>query len=239
MFLSVVINTMSVLSMLIVALPGYILLSANLMCSMFSFSFKPMLNDFSSKKLFMFSLIGVASIAISKPSFRSLGSLTVYHVLIHISRMALLNVSIVTLLKLALLYLLMHLFLFGSGVMPSPLLVFWSIVLPLEFLIWRHPLNCFCMKFLTILFLRCLGVLVGLTYAPTINGSWNFALKNVFFLGIVLFTRATNVFMFLPIVSISLGMSSLIKNCFLLPTYRPPRSSHLHLLPLLFLLTNL
>ena len=94
---SVVVTTiMSVLLMPIVASLGFIFLSANLMCLIYSYSFNCMLNVYSSIKLSMFSQIGGggANIATSTLSLISLGSLIVYHARIHISRMALLSANI-------------------------------------------------------------------------------------------------------------------------------------------------
>ena len=96
--LLVVTTIMSVSSMLSVALLGFILLSANLMCFMSLCNFKHMLNDCLSTKLSMFSQTGGVSIVTLTPSFRSLASHTMCLVLIHISRMVQLNVSIVILL---------------------------------------------------------------------------------------------------------------------------------------------
>ena len=67
---------------------------------------------------------GGVNITTSIPFLISLGFHTMCLVLIHISRMARLNVSIVTLLKLVSLYLPMHRYLLGFGVMRFPLPVF-------------------------------------------------------------------------------------------------------------------
>ena len=71
--LSVVIITISVSLMLIVALPGFTLLNANLMCLIFLFSFKNMLNVFSSTKLFMSSQTGGGEYRNLNSFFQSLG----------------------------------------------------------------------------------------------------------------------------------------------------------------------
>ena len=95
------------------------------------------------------------------------------------------------------------------------------------------------MNFLTILSSRFLAVLVGRTFGPTTVASLSFAPKSASFLGIVLFTKATNVSMFQQIESISPVMSCLMKICFLFRICHLPQRCHHPLIFLVFCLINL
>lgn len=57
-------------------------------------------------------------------------------------------------------------------------------------------------------------MLVGLTFDPTTPANFNFDLHNVFFLAIVTFIKGSNVWIHLPVGSISHVMWSLMKKFF-------------------------
>jgi hypothetical protein len=68
-------------------------------------------------------------------------------------------------------------------------------------------------------FFALLGVRFGLTFVLIINESFSFAPCNVFFLAIVVFTKATSVLIYLLGVSIFLAMSHSTSQFFLFPNY--------------------
>jgi hypothetical protein len=85
----------------------------------------------------------------------------------------------------------MHLFIFVSGVMPSPQHAFLLIACLLVLSIGKPRLSVSLVKLLIIPFSRFLGVHAGLIFVHTININSSFDLENVSFLVIAPFIKVT------------------------------------------------
>ena len=139
----------------------------------FSLNFKSVLNDFLIAKLNQSSLIGVVNTA---PLIKTLILVALFIVFLLptlTNKMVPSNVNIVILLKLALPYYLMPVFLFVFGKMLFKLPVISLIVFPLHsFKIFLLLKNYFTLT-LSTLFSKLLVVLVGQIFAPIIPINFN------------------------------------------------------------------
>lgn len=119
---------------------------------------------------------------------------------IHINKMDLLSESIVTLLRQVIIFFPLPLFLKNIGMKFFSVPFTWLIGSPLLSHISNPFLNFFIIKLQIAIFLKCLGVLISLTFVLTIIIKLIFGLNDAFFLATILITKDTHVLILQQII---------------------------------------